>query len=77
MSRCWGPSVDASDRAKSEYLAASPAAGASLGGTWTLQFKRKQRAQALRSHWSSLPGDDPGSFEDFAARQERLDDAGG
>lgn len=37
--------------------------------------RRKRYAQALRARRAGLPGEDPGTFEDFAARQERLDDA--
>lgn len=38
--------------------------------------RRRRYAQAIRGNWSGLPGEDPGSFDDFAARQERLDAAG-
>ena len=39
--------------------------------------RRLRHNQAVRGHRSGLPGEDPGSFEDFAARQECPDDAGG
>lgn len=38
--------------------------------------RQKRYAQALRGHRAGLPGDEPGTFEDFAARQGGLDALG-